>query len=98
MLEHFAFTMKNSNLNTIRGIPENDYWRLVTLLGDRTKADNYIESEQRNYRAIVLKIYFLELKHAYKTNRFVKVFLIVLLILVLAFIAQYFLAFDPITL
>ena len=91
-LQHIIFTMGDCNLRTIRGIPEHDYWRLVALIGDRTKADNYIESEQRNYRAVILKIYTLELKHAYKTNRSVRAFLILFVVLAITFFAQYLLS------
>lgn len=50
----------NEEQHTINGIPESDYWRLVILMG-RNKADNFIYKVDHNYKAVVYKIYFLEI-------------------------------------
>lgn len=83
---------------TIRDIPEDDYWRLVTLLGDRNMADELIEKEGRNYQSIILTIYYLEIKRAIKSNPRTRLIIIVCGILLIVFLIQYFVAFDPITL
>lgn len=79
----------------IRGIPEDDYWRLVALLGDRQKADDIIEHENRNYRGIVMLIYELELKRLLKTNPIAKFLVILILVAIIVYIIQYFFFFDP---
>lgn len=89
---------KRGNNRTIRGIPEDDYWRLVVLLGSRAKADKLIEEEERNYRGIVMEIYYLELKQLFRRNPKVRILIIASIILVVVYLIQYFVLSDPIVL
>ena len=48
-------------MKTTKGIPDSDYNRLVELLG-KQKAEEYIDYQLGNYKAVVFKIYREELK------------------------------------
>ncbi|UII31495.1 hypothetical protein LVD17_24690 [Fulvivirga ulvae] len=50
----------NEEKHTIHGIPEPEYWRLVILMG-RSNADSFIYKVNHNYKAVVYKIYLLEI-------------------------------------
>ncbi len=66
-------------MKTEKGIPEVVVQRLIKLLGYK-QAVSYIEKENNNYIAVMLKIFVLEIKGLYKKSPFI--FIIIILILI----------------
>ena len=70
-------------MKTYKGIPEGVVQRLIELIGYK-KAINYIEKENNNYIAVVLKIVMLEINGLYKKNPLI--FIIITLIVIILII------------
>ena len=66
-------------MKTIKEIPEGVVQRLIELLGYE-KAINYIEKENSNYIAVLLKIFELEIKGLYKKSSFIFIIIVLLII------------------
>ena len=76
-------------MKTIKEIPEGVVQRLIELLGYE-KAINYIEKENNNYIAVLLKVFELEIKGFYKKGPFI---FIIVALLVIVFIIYTLLEF-----